>query len=255
MSSIQYWKGIPQITTDCTQQKRNRWIDSYRSTMGVGYLMPTWSLLTRLFNQELDVPQCLPKVSIKWETGPNFSCYVPIKVWKNCHFKYFWLFHHYLLFKQEIVEEKHLYGHEDLQYRVALSIQQGEAPLTLNEQDDVGSLPTGLLNQQLNVSQCLPEGSIKWETGPNFSCYVPIKMWKNCHFKYFWLFHHYLLFKQEIVEERHQYGCEDLQYRLALSIQQGEAPLTLNEQDKVGSTTSEVITLAIGFCIISFWKL
>ena len=59
------------------------------------------------------------------------------------------------------MEEKHLYGHEDLQYRVALSIQQGEAPLTLNEQDEVGSLPTGLLNQQLNVSQCLPEVSIK----------------------------------------------------------------------------------------------
>ena len=57
------------------------------------------------------------------------------------------------------------------------------------------------------------------------------------------------------MEERHQYGHEDLQYRVALSIQQGEAPLTLNEHDEVGSTTSEVITLAIGFCIISFWKL
>ena len=80
----------------------------------------------------------------------------------------------------------------------------------------------------------------------------PLKCEKNYHFKYFWLYHHYLLFKQEIMEERHQYGCEELKYRAALSIQQWEAPLTLNEPDKVGSTTSEVITLAIGFCIITF---
>ena len=54
------------------------------------------------------------------------------------------------------------------------------------------------------------------------------------------------------MEERHQYGREDLKYRAAFLIQQREAPLTLNEPDEVGSTTSEVITLAIGFCIIAF---
>ena len=59
------------------------------------------------------------------------------------------------------MEQKHLYGCEDLQYSVALSIQQQEAPLTLNEHDEMGSLPTGLLNQQLNVSHGLPEVSIK----------------------------------------------------------------------------------------------
>ena len=79
-----------------------------------------------------------------------------------------------------------------------------------------------------------------------------LKCERNCHFKYFWLYHQYLLFKQEIMEERHQYGRKELKYRATLSIQKLEAPLTLNESDEVRSTTSEVITLAIGFCIIAF---
>ena len=59
------------------------------------------------------------------------------------------------------MEQKHLDGREDLQYRVGLLIQQLEAPLTFNKYDEVGSLPTGLLNQQLNVSHSLPEVTIK----------------------------------------------------------------------------------------------